>query len=107
VGGAPHSQYSNAWDNGFQGNYWSNYTGKDNDGDGIGDTPHLIDENNQDNFPLMKVYAQKGPMPPKDDDDKLAPIDKFLKQYGVFTALGLLSVIVVTLSLYWHYSKRN
>jgi len=52
------------WDNGYPygGNYWSNYTGVDNysgpdqnqpGSDGIGDTPYIIDENNQDNYPLM------------------------------------------------------
>ena len=43
----------NDWDNGSRGNYWSNYNGTDNDGDGIGDTPHFVYENNQDNYPLM------------------------------------------------------
>jgi parallel beta-helix repeat protein len=45
---------TNIWDNGSEGNYWSNYTGQDNNGDGIGDTTHIIHENNQDNYPLTK-----------------------------------------------------
>jgi len=47
---------NNIWDDGYPsgGNYWSNYNGTDNNGDGMGDTPYIIDENNQDNFPLME-----------------------------------------------------
>lgn len=54
----------NIWDDGYPsgGNYWSNYTGSDSfsctyqnvtGSDGIGDTPYVIDEKNQDNYPLM------------------------------------------------------
>jgi parallel beta-helix repeat protein len=49
------STFANTWDNGTEGNYWSDYTGMDSDGDGIGDTPHIIDENNQDNHPLIEA----------------------------------------------------
>jgi len=31
---------NNNWDNGLIGNYWDNYTGPDNNDDGIGDIPH-------------------------------------------------------------------
>ena len=41
------------WDNGAVGNYWSDYNGADTNGDGIGETPYVIDESNQDNYPLM------------------------------------------------------
>jgi parallel beta-helix repeat protein len=43
------------WDGGYPsgGNYWSNYNVTDSDGDGIGDTPYIIDEYNRDNYPLM------------------------------------------------------
>jgi len=43
------------WDNGFPsgGNYWSDYKGTDSNEDGLGDTPYIINENNQDNYPLM------------------------------------------------------
>jgi hypothetical protein len=43
-------------DNGIEGNYWDVYTGVDNNGDGIGDTPFVIYENNQDNYPLMNQW---------------------------------------------------
>jgi len=49
---------TNSWDNGYPsgGNYWSDYTGADSDGDGIGDTPHTIDSGNKDNYPLMTPF---------------------------------------------------
>jgi parallel beta-helix repeat protein len=43
----------NAWDDGKEGNYWGDYNGTDSDGDGIGDTPYIINANNKDCFPLM------------------------------------------------------
>jgi parallel beta-helix repeat protein len=45
-----------SWDDGSIGNYWSDYTGKDYNSDGIGDTPYIIDANNKDNYPI--VYLQ-------------------------------------------------
>jgi parallel beta-helix repeat protein len=46
----------NIWDNGCEGNYWSNNNGTDSDGDGVGDTPYIIDAVNQDNYPLMNCF---------------------------------------------------
>ena len=48
---------NNTWDNGLEGNYWSNYTGVDLNNDGIGDSPHIIDTNNTDNYPLMGMFS--------------------------------------------------
>jgi len=47
----------NSWGYGGEGNYWSDYGGQDLNGDGIGDFPHNITENNQDNYPLMGTFS--------------------------------------------------
>lgn len=44
----------NIWDNGCEGNYWWEYEGVDDDGDGIGDTPYICHV--QDDYPLMNPY---------------------------------------------------
>jgi hypothetical protein len=46
-----------SWDDGSVGNYWSDYTGKDYNEDGIGDTPYIIDANNKDNYPIVHLSA--------------------------------------------------
>ncbi|MDI9578603.1 MAG: NosD domain-containing protein [Thermoproteota archaeon] len=46
----------NYWDNGQEGNYWSDYTGTDKNADGIGDIPCYVRNSDQDNFPLMKPH---------------------------------------------------
>ncbi|UCG36643.1 MAG: right-handed parallel beta-helix repeat-containing protein [Candidatus Bathyarchaeota archaeon] len=48
----------NTWDNGCEGNYWSNYNGTDSDNDGVGDT--YLPWEGVDNYPLMNPYWNPG-----------------------------------------------
>jgi parallel beta-helix repeat protein len=45
------------WDNGFEGNYWSDHNRTDADQDGIVDTQYEIDASNIDHYPLMGMFS--------------------------------------------------
>ncbi|MEJ2242893.1 MAG: right-handed parallel beta-helix repeat-containing protein [Candidatus Bathyarchaeota archaeon] len=45
-----YQSYNNTWDC----NYWSDYEGTDLDGDGLGDMPYIINDDHQDNHPLVE-----------------------------------------------------
>jgi parallel beta-helix repeat protein len=54
----------NVWDDGYPsgGNYWSDYTEKypnasEIDDSDIWDTPYVIDEDNQDNYPIIPEFS--------------------------------------------------
>ncbi len=60
----------NFWYNGTVGNYWSDYTGADGNGDGVGDSPYILEttytdyeqnrnvtvEEGRDNYPAMSPF---------------------------------------------------
>jgi len=48
--------FVNFWNNGFEGNYWSDYNGTDTTDDGVGEDPYYIDSNNNDTYPLMGMF---------------------------------------------------
>jgi nitrous oxidase accessory protein NosD len=59
----------NFWDNGVEGNYWSDYNGTDADNDGLGDTPYIIDTEDSDGYPLatpLDIPAVFVPLPEYD-----------------------------------------
>jgi parallel beta-helix repeat protein len=46
---------SNTWDADGAGNYWDTYNTTDNDGNGFGDEPYVIDSSNVDHYPLTQI----------------------------------------------------
>ncbi len=46
----------NSWDNGAEGNYWSENPLIDANNDGISDAPVVLSEHNTDRFPLMGIF---------------------------------------------------
>ena len=83
-------------------NYWSNYTGLDSNSDGIGDTPHIIDEYNQDDYPLMTPISAIDPTPTPSVDP--TPVRLY---YTKTIILGTIIILILagTLAYYKKYRK--
>jgi len=84
-----YSDSINAWDDGYLGNYWSDYQTKypyaaEIDNSGIGNTPYAIDAQNIDRYPLTQpfnseFYAPK--IPPK--ISLLSPVNQEFNESSV------------------------
>jgi len=80
----------NFWDNGEEGNYWSNYTGADLNGDNIGDIHYVIDNNNTDRYPLMNPVEIPDP-----------EIPDTIPEFPTWTTIPLvLAMFTVALTIY-------
>jgi parallel beta-helix repeat protein len=92
----------NSWDNGAKGNYWCNYAVADADGDGIGDSPQVLYENNQDNYPLMD-YPPISTNPETDSPDNTATDPTLPTEtiYGIVAAAVILVAVAV-----WKLRKK-
>jgi nitrous oxidase accessory protein NosD len=93
----------NYWDNGEEGNYWSDFPTKypnatEIDDSGVWDTPYLINANNTDNYPLTVPYGTLAPQPEQ---------EPFPILLVVAVALTLMVVVSVSLLVYFKKRKRN
>ncbi|MCL5948886.1 MAG: hypothetical protein M1490_00210 [Candidatus Bathyarchaeota archaeon] len=86
----PHS-----WDDGRQGNFWSDYNGTDSNNDGVGDAPYIIDALNQDRYPLLQSPVKLPVATAK------VPVEPMV--VGILAAI----VVVVALIVYWRRTKSH
>jgi hypothetical protein len=84
------------FDDGKEGNYWSDYVGTDSDGNGKGDTPYLIDSDRKDNYPLMAPFdifsvstSDAFPGIPPDDSSEIFPATIILTSVIVAAVVGI------------------
>ena len=100
----------NSWDNGAEGNYWSDYSGNDANGDGIGETAHYLYENNQDNYPLINPVMVSGASSPQEaqstpTSDTQPETQPF--PTALVTAITVVLVAVVSFGLAAYFVRRN
>jgi parallel beta-helix repeat protein len=80
------------WDDGREGNFWSDYNGTDSNNDGVGDMPYVIDVLNQDRYPLLQSPVKLPVVSPK------IPFEAIV--------LGV-SVIVISVVALMFYKRRK
>jgi parallel beta-helix repeat protein len=90
----------------WDGNYWSDYSGIDQNSDGIGDTPYVIFENITDNYPLMHIvdisYATPTPTPSPSPEPESEPFPTAL-----VIAASAASIAIIGVGLLVYFKKRK
>ena len=93
-------QHLNNWDNGIEGNYWSNYDDTDDNADGIGDNHYHVSEDDVDRCPLMNPVA----VPLNVQHGFLGT--NLPVEYGFFL-IATIAVAVIVLTGYLFFKRRS
>jgi nitrous oxidase accessory protein NosD len=83
----------NYWDNGKEGNYWSDFSAKypnatEVDSSGVWDMPYVIDANNTDNYPLTAPFGSSSPEPVSEPFPTLLVVAVTVVVVAVVAAVG-------------------
>jgi parallel beta-helix repeat protein len=99
------------WDDGVQGNFWSDHNATDADNDGIADTPYVINQwsNNIDRYPLMepiqvefKLPVEPESTPSPEPAPGTAPFTTAL-----IAAASVASIAITIIALIIYFKKRK
>ncbi len=104
----------NVWDNGYVGNYWSDYSARypnasEVDQTGIGDVPYVLDTDNVDRYPTMyPIYIENGtvavpkPQPTPTPVASTPPTADTTAIYAVGISAILITTVITASLLYRH-----
>jgi len=88
------SQFTN-----YLGNYWSDYKGVDSDGDGIGETPYIID-GDMDEYPLIEQFENYFVPTPAQTFDTGRPENSYPSISGKFMGTIRTNTKIIATKLY-------